>query len=258
MNEGATGESQGEIVPTFKVVLLGDSGVGKTCLRSQFVHHIFTNAYKATIGGDYLTAMVRVTNIESEQDTDGGRDGLALSADALGPTETKNVHLQIWDTAGQERFNSISQAFYRGTDVAVFVCDITNYESVVSLRAWFERFMEHCHVERPGVIVVANKKDRAGERSVELEEIKRILSSNNDGSMCVDDLIEDWDYDLQEVSSKSLDLVANVFVHAAEVALKISERNNGGESSSARVMQGFDTIDLSEAAKFHSPPRCMC
>ncbi|CCE72607.1 Piso0_000194 [Millerozyma farinosa CBS 7064] len=257
MNEGASGDSQGEIVPTFKVVLLGDSGVGKTCLRSQFVHHIFTNAYKATIGGDYLTATVRVTDSGPEQDGDGGRDGSARSADALGPPESKNVHLQIWDTAGQERFNSISQAFYRGTDVAVFVCDITNYESVVNLRAWFERFMEHCHVERPGVIVVANKKDRAGERSVELEEIKRILSSNNDGSVCVGDLIEDWDYDLQEVSSKSLDLVASVFVRVAEVALKISE-NTGGESSSTRVMQGFDTIDLSEAAKFHSPTRCMC
>ena len=44
--------------PTLKVVLLGDLGVGKTCLRSQFVHHVFTNAYKATIGGDYLTTSV--------------------------------------------------------------------------------------------------------------------------------------------------------------------------------------------------------
>ena len=68
-------------------------------------------------------------------------------------TNTK-VNLQIWDTAGQERFNSISQAFYRGTDVCVLVYDVTNYESVLSIRDWFNRFMEHCHVEFPGIVIV--------------------------------------------------------------------------------------------------------
>ena len=54
-------------VPTLKVVLLGDLGVGKTCLRSQFVHHVFTNAYKATIGGDYLTTTVFLPNDNENQ-----------------------------------------------------------------------------------------------------------------------------------------------------------------------------------------------
>ena len=78
-----------------KVIILGDSGVGKTSLMNQFVNKKFSNQYKATIGADFLTKEVMV--------------------------DDRLVTMQIWDTAGQERFQSLGVAFYRGADSCVLV-----------------------------------------------------------------------------------------------------------------------------------------
>ena len=77
----------------FKVIILGDPGVGKTSLMDQFVNKKFSNNYKPTIGVDFLTKEVLV--------------------------EDRVVNLQIWDTAGQERFRAFGNAFYRGADCCV-------------------------------------------------------------------------------------------------------------------------------------------
>lgn len=225
--DGGPSQDQASLpVSTLKVVLLGDSGVGKTCLRSQFIHHMFTNAYKATIGGDYLTTTVGINS----------------------DTETKtSVHLQVWDTAGQERFNSISQAFYRGTDVAVLVYDITNYESVLSLRRWFKSFLQHCHVERPGVLIVGNKVDRSGDRNVDIEEVHHLLTAGaaGDDAMDFDSYVRDWDQDVKEVTAKQLHMVLDVFTRVAEIGV--------AAASSKPVMVGFDSLDLSR-----DTPRSSC
>lgn len=76
-----------------KVIILGDSGVGKTSLMNQYVNKKFSNQYKATIGADFLTKEVIV--------------------------DDRVVTMQIWDTAGQERFQSLGVAFYRGADCCV-------------------------------------------------------------------------------------------------------------------------------------------
>merc|ERR1712151_199089 len=78
-----------------KVIILGDSGVGKTSLMHQYVSKKFSNQYKATIGADFLTKEVQV--------------------------DDRLVTMQIWDTAGQERFQSLGVAFYRGADCCVLV-----------------------------------------------------------------------------------------------------------------------------------------
>ena len=83
-----------------KVVILGDSGVGKTSLMNQYVNKRFSAQYKATIGADFLTKEVMI--------------------------DDKLVTLQIWDTAGQERFQSLGVAFYRGADACILVYDITS------------------------------------------------------------------------------------------------------------------------------------
>merc|ERR1740130_1908566 len=81
-----------------KVIILGDSGVGKTSLMNQYVNKKFSNQYKATIGADFLTKEVTV--------------------------DDRLVTMQIWDTAGQERFQSLGVAFYRGADSCVLVFDV--------------------------------------------------------------------------------------------------------------------------------------
>lgn len=215
--------------PFLKVVLLGDSGVGKTCLRSQFVHHVFTNAYKATIGGDYLTTSVSISkhNISNE----------AFVETEQGSTSMK-VNLQVWDTAGQERFNSISQAFYRGADVCILVYDVTNYESVLSIRDWFSRFKEHCKVDKPGVVLVGNKIDRENDRCIDKDEIQEVLCRNNP-KVNLDDYIVDWDTDLLEISCKQLLLVELVFKRAAAIGVQLP-------SGRRQSVSGFESIELNK------------
>ncbi|KAJ8910435.1 hypothetical protein NQ315_012577 [Exocentrus adspersus] len=83
-----------------KVIILGDSSVGKTSLMNQYVNRKFSNQYKATIGADFLTKEVTV--------------------------DDRTVTMQIWDTAGQERFQSLGVAFYRGADCCVLVTSRKN------------------------------------------------------------------------------------------------------------------------------------
>ncbi|EER06563.1 Rab7, putative, partial [Perkinsus marinus ATCC 50983] len=98
-----------------KVIILGDSGVGKTSLMNQYVNKKFSPQYKATIGADFLTKEVTI--------------------------DDKVVTLQIWDTAGQERFQSLGMAFYRGADCCCLVYDITNPKSFESLDSWRDEFL---------------------------------------------------------------------------------------------------------------------
>ncbi|XP_070580390.1 ras-related protein Rab-7a-like [Ptychodera flava] len=100
-----------------KVILLGDSGVGKSSLVDQYVHNKFTDKYKATIGVDFTTKEVVV-----------GDDVMTL---------------QIWDTAGQERFKSLGVSFYRGTNACVLVFDVTSHRTFQSLETWREDFLVH-------------------------------------------------------------------------------------------------------------------
>lgn len=215
--------------PTIKVVILGDLSVGKTCLRSQLIHHVFSSAYKATIGGDFLTTTLEVPNED--------------------PDKVSKVNLQIWDTAGQERFNLISQAFYRGADVAVLVYDITDYESLVSLQQWWAEFLEHCHVESPGFVIVGNKIDRESERCIDLEEVRPILCRNNQEQF--ESFAVDWAIDVMETSCKQLQTVESVFQRVAVLGLAKSSRNEASRSNMA-------TVDFSVKTAMSSASRCAC
>jgi len=120
-----------------KVIILGDSGVGKTSLMNQYVHSKFSAQYKATIGADFLTKDVVI--------------------------DDKFVTLQIWDTAGQERFQSLGVAFYRGADCCVLVHDLTNYKTFETLNAWRDEFLIQAAPTNPDAfpfVVLGNKKDK--------------------------------------------------------------------------------------------------
>jgi len=86
-----------------KIIILGESGVGKKAILHQFVHKRFIEEHKATIGADFSTKEIVF--------------------------DDKVITLQIWDTAGQERFQSLGNAFYRGADACVLVYDVTNEAS---------------------------------------------------------------------------------------------------------------------------------
>merc|ERR1712100_304095 len=102
-----------------KVIILGDSSVGKTSLMNMYVNRKFNNQYKATIGADFLTKEVMVTHNGDQ----------------------RLVTMQIWDTAGQERFQSLGVAFYRGADACILVFDLTSKKSFDNLDTWREEFL---------------------------------------------------------------------------------------------------------------------
>merc|ERR1711935_911882 len=102
-----------------KVIILGDSSVGKTSLMNMYVNRKFNNQYKATIGADFLTKEVMVAHNGDQ----------------------RLVTMQIWDTAGQERFQSLGVAFYRGADACVLVFSVMEAKTFECLESWRDEFL---------------------------------------------------------------------------------------------------------------------
>ncbi|CRG83995.1 putative Ras-related protein Rab7 [Talaromyces islandicus] len=136
-----------------KVIILGDSGVGKTSLMNQYVNKKFSASYKATIGADFLTKEVLV--------------------------DDRLVTMQLWDTAGQERFQSLGVAFYRGADCCVLVYDVNNSKSFEALDSWRDEFLIQASPRDPEsfpFVVIGNK--------IDVEENKRMISSKRAMTFC--------------------------------------------------------------------------
>ncbi|XP_062998934.1 ras-related protein Rab-8B-like isoform X3 [Elgaria multicarinata webbii] len=127
----------------FKLLLIGDSGVGKTCLLFRFTEDDFNNTFISTIGIDF-----KIRTIEL--------DG-------------KKIKLQIWDTAGQERFRTITTAYYRGAMGIMLVYDITNEKSFDNIENWITNVKEHASSDVEGMIL-GNKCDMNEKRQVSKEK----------------------------------------------------------------------------------------
>jgi Ras-related protein Rab-8A len=102
-----------------KVIIIGDSGVGKTNILTRYCEGIFKDSYVATIGVDFKVKIVDV----------GGR----------------KVKLQIWDTAGQERFKNITQTYYKGAAGIILVYAINNQESFRNIQNWLKQILNSSH-----------------------------------------------------------------------------------------------------------------
>ncbi|GAA98960.1 uncharacterized protein L969DRAFT_104414 [Mixia osmundae IAM 14324] len=136
-----------------KIIILGDSGVGKTSLMGQFVNKRFSNQYKATIGADFLTKEVMI--------------------------DDRLVTMQLWDTAGQERFQSLGVAFYRGADCCVLVYDVNSAKSFETLDSWRDEFLIQASPRDPDhfpFIVLGNK--------IDMEDSKRVVSQKKAMTWC--------------------------------------------------------------------------
>jgi len=134
----------------FKLLLIGDSGVGKSCLLLRFADDTYTESYISTIGVDFKIRTVEL-------------DG-------------KTIKLQIWDTAGQERFRTITSSYYRGAHGIIIVYDITDVESFNNVRQWLfeiDRFAS----ENVNKLLVGNKSDLVNKRVVTTETSKEFAGS---------------------------------------------------------------------------------
>jgi len=135
----------------FKILLIGDSSVGKSCILGRFCDNNFNNNFLSTIGVDF-----KLKNVELE--------------DTI-------VKLQIWDTAGQERFRNITRSYYRGAHGIIFVYDITNQTSFSNINQFWLKEVERYSSENVYKILVGNKIDKQSDRVVPTEDGKALADS---------------------------------------------------------------------------------
>ncbi|KAK3705177.1 hypothetical protein QZH41_013971, partial [Actinostola sp. cb2023] len=135
------------------VMLLGDSGVGKTCLLVRFKDGAFlSGSFISTVGIDYKNKIVEL--------------------------EGSRIKLQIWDTAGQERFRSITHAYYRDSHALLLLYDVTNESSFENIRAWLAEIYEYASQDVI-IMLLGNKADLNKQRAVTREQGEKLAKDHN-------------------------------------------------------------------------------
>ncbi|CBY34279.1 unnamed protein product [Oikopleura dioica] len=135
----------------FKLLLIGDSGVGKTCVLFRFSDDTFNTTFISTIGIDFKIKTVEL--------------------------QGKKIKLQIWDTAGQERFHTITTSYYRGANGILLVYDITQPKTFDNISKWLRNINEHASedVER---MLIGNKCDMEDKRLISEERGRKVAEEN--------------------------------------------------------------------------------
>ena len=126
-----------------RIVIIGDSTVGKSSLMMRFVDGNFEDAFTTTIGVDFRVRVITVDGIRTK--------------------------MQIWDTAGQERFRAITRSYYRGAMGIIILYDVTNKESFLNVDKWLQQVAEYGS-PRVRIILVSTKCDLERERQVSYED----------------------------------------------------------------------------------------
>ena len=162
----------------FKIIIIGDSGVGKSCFLLQFTEGDFKEDHNVTIGVEY------------------GAKVLAVAG--------KNIKLQIWDTAGQESFRAITRTFYRNANGVILMYDLTRVESFNSLVDWLKEVKQNSDPD-VAIYLVGNMSDlEAEEREVETQRAELFVQENG---------LSGW----IEASAKTANNVQEVFQKVAEL-----------------------------------------
>ena len=126
--------------PLYKILLLGDSTVGKTCFLLRYTDDTFLDMHMATIGLDYrLKTMIL--------------------------DDHKIVKIQLWDTAGQDKFRAITRNYYKGARGIILIYDVTNVKSYENIKKWINEIKEEIS-EKVSIVLVANKIDNTAERKI--------------------------------------------------------------------------------------------
>ncbi len=161
---------------SFKLIVIGDSGVGKSCLTNNAVKNIFDESYNATVGFEFFTFNVKINN--------------------------KVVKLQIWDTCGQELYRSLITNFYRNSSLAIMVYAINSKESFENIEMWLRELRTHSNPDAK-VFLIGNKIDLENDRQVTKEQGEQF---------CKDNKINGF----MEASAKTGVNAQKIFIKAAE------------------------------------------
>ncbi|RAL54394.1 unnamed protein product [Cuscuta campestris] len=202
----------------FKVVIIGDSAVGKSNLLSRYARDEFNMHSKATIGVEFQTQTIEI-------------DG-------------KEVKAQIWDTAGQERFRAVTSAYYRGALGALVVYDITRRTTFDSIPRWLEELQTHSDTTVARMLV-GNKFDLGNIRDVSVEEGKALAEANGlffmeTSALDSTNVKQAFDMVIREIYNNVSRKVLNSDSFKDEVSVnRVSLVGNGSSDASNKQNQGY-------------------
>lgn len=135
--------SNRSLISTYKVVLVGDTGVGKSSIATQFANKEFSEFQESTIGAAFFSKSTEIDGIPCKMD--------------------------VWDTAGQERYHSLTPMYYRGAKIALIVFDITNLLSYEKMKTWADEIRNA--VNNIVITIVGNKLDLESRRKISKEDV---------------------------------------------------------------------------------------
>ncbi|BFG35514.1 ras-related protein Rab11A [Prunus yedoensis var. nudiflora] len=196
---GGYGDSNQKIDYVFKVVLIGDSAVGKSQILARFARNEFSLDSKATIGVEFQTRTLVI--------------------------EHKSVKAQIWDTAGQERYRAVTSAYYRGAVGAMLVYDITKRQSFDHIPRWLEELRSHAD-KNIVIILIGNKSDLENQRAVPTEDAKEF--AQKEGLF----FLETSALESTNVESAFLTVLTEIFNIVNKKSLAASENQANGNPAS--------------------------
>jgi len=199
----------------FKVVLIGDTGVGKSNLLSRFTRNDFSMESKSTIGVEFATRTIVV--------------------------DTKVIKAQIWDTAGQEKYRAITSAYYRGAVGALLVYDITRTPTFDHLERWLTELLNNADKDI-SVMLVGNKSDLKHLRAVSTEQAKDFAEKHKLS------FIETSALDCTNVESAFTEILTKIYqvvVTAAEL--------EGSDVSDDDLPQNGKILDLQKDSHTKNP-----
>ena len=139
---------------SIKVVLLGETTVGKTSIITRFTTNVFEEHVLSTNGSNFTTEKIELDN-------------------------NNKVKLQIWDTAGQEKFRSLAKLFYQSASVVILVYDITNEQSFIAIKEYWSNEIKNNCSENVIIAIVANKNDEYLNQTVPTEDGKELAKKLN-------------------------------------------------------------------------------
>ena len=176
---------------SFKVIVIGDSGVGTSCLTNKATNNVFEDNYNATVGFEFFTFNIKMFN--------------------------KIIKLQIWDTCGQELYRSLITNFYRNSSLAIIVYAINSKTSFDSIEMWLKELRTHSSPDAK-VFLIGNKVDLENERVISKEEGEKFKENNKLNFFL-------------EASAKSGLNAQNIFVQAAYALYQDYLQYKGQEQS---------------------------
>ena len=189
---------------SFKLIVIGDIYVGKSCLTNKAVKNVFSDEYCNTIGFEYFTFTIKVDN--------------------------KIIRLQIWDTCGQEMYRSLITNFYRNTSLAIIVYAINNYKSFESIDSWLKELRKNGNPDVK-IFLIGNKADLEEERKVSKELGTKFYQDNKmNGFM--------------EASAKTGLNAKKIFVRAAELLYENYEIYNKISGQNSHLAEKLERANI--------------